>query len=952
MLRAGKSLSQNVIARSARVSHAWYRSVGAEKKQNGCSPVMRNLDLRESVNGPLLRTQRLYSTEALCLDHSNDHDIDFSKSKLPPNFDSFAEEAQLFLKTQPEGELRTKVINNLPRCLEGDWLVECYTPRQKVLDVRQKQTVSTDVRDFFQANTQNEASLFVRWVLLLIQNEQQSGDYIFSCGGTNPLMQLLKEVNGNIPPAWWIKMCRAFAPNLLHAALLRGNAANAMDQQPMDVQQKWYKDMARWGLDIVTLFNHQNGIDQMMAGLYSCEESGLNVFPAYSITTDPPHRYAFPGSWAPTRARIFFDELKGVFDKNGFRDPMALYLKEPGNKVSPQEASDLVQLVKQSEWGQLGLPTIWHGHNNGGFAASVAIAASQSGVDVVETTSFTPYNAQPNRLEFLNGLKGCGYFSDIHGGILTSDHRPVRSLKKPGLNGDAALFCRKVEDDCSNKLAEQKINYRSRETGEAGGQSSFMNGELGTDGVFDLMNNGYMQTGREEMGGSCQVTPYADHVFRLAMYYYKKDRGKNSVFPKQIADSILGKYGVNPGSVNPSLYKQAQIEMMKDQFKVHQIQVDDDLLSQFADVIRDATLPFELESRREEFKRLIDSLEVMKKYDGLASEFEMSLSAVPEHERRDWWLSFKSLKGGAELDTSWCESLDELITRYKDVMRLIESNQGPSFKDEKQAYEAFLRGDERGDSFLDRIKESVSVPEISDQAFADSVRAASHWTVNFSETLPEGIEKTSQRLQEYDELYALGLSPEEVEELSSSYAQLARGVFEAPLMDQFINLGLFAGYEKTERSRVEIINLLSKATIERLNKADKSELKKINSEIVEISRGIQQSHFYTMRLDYLKTLENRYGLHERSDFSAIEKKYKAQIDLARKKCEDRLKVVTDHIESNIQSIQTILPENSFRNDRKDIIAIAKAAPYSSVFPSASKYKLERDIRPDDMVMGW
>lgn len=100
-----------------------------------------------------------------------------------------------------------------------------------------KQTASTDVRDWPQSNTQNEMSLFNRWTLLLIENAQNKGDYLFSCGGTSPLMMLLKEFNGNIPPAWWIKMCRAFAPNLLHTALLRGNAANGMDLQPMDVQK-------------------------------------------------------------------------------------------------------------------------------------------------------------------------------------------------------------------------------------------------------------------------------------------------------------------------------------------------------------------------------------------------------------------------------------------------------------------------------------------------------------------------------------------------------------------------------------------------------------------------------------------------------------------------------------------------------------------------------------------
>lgn len=94
-----------------------------------------------------------------------------------------------------------------------------------------------------------------------------------------------------------------------------------------------------------------------------------------------------------------------------------------------------------------------------------------------------------------------------------------------------------------------------------------MNAELGYAGVFTLMNGGYMQDAREAMGGSCQVTPYADHVFRLAAFNYRRTAlGQDYIkFPKAVADSVLGKYGLNPGYINPDLYRQSQVEMMRDQ---------------------------------------------------------------------------------------------------------------------------------------------------------------------------------------------------------------------------------------------------------------------------------------------------------------------------------------------------------------------------------------------------
>lgn len=74
--------------------------------------------------------------------------------------------------------------------------------------------------------------------------------------------------------------------------------------------------MAASGLDVVCLFNHQNDINQMMAGIRSCEETGLNLFPAYSLHVDPDARYSYPGSWAPIRAQSFFNEMKSVFSKH------------------------------------------------------------------------------------------------------------------------------------------------------------------------------------------------------------------------------------------------------------------------------------------------------------------------------------------------------------------------------------------------------------------------------------------------------------------------------------------------------------------------------------------------------------------------------------------------------------------------------------------------------------
>lgn len=115
--------------------------------------------------------------------------------------------------------------------------------------------------------------------------------------------------------------------------------------------------------------------------------------------------------------------------------------------MKAQEASYTVQLVKDSEWGRQGIPTAFHGHSNGGFSMSVAHAVSCAGIDVLETNSMTSKNAQPNYFHYLNTLSGGGQYRNVHdGGILAHDSRPMRYAKSIGLERDALLFYRTIEE--------------------------------------------------------------------------------------------------------------------------------------------------------------------------------------------------------------------------------------------------------------------------------------------------------------------------------------------------------------------------------------------------------------------------------------------------------------------------------------------------------------------------
>lgn len=135
--------------------------------------------------------------------------------------------------------------------------------------------------------------------------------------------------------------------------------------------------------------------------------------------------------------------------------------------------------------------------------------------------------------------------------------------------------------------------------------------------------------------------------------------------------------------------------------------------------------------------------------------------------------------------------------------------------------------------------------------------------------------------------------------------------------------------------------MLDKAYLKQMSKIQKDELKLIEPEVEELSKGLHQKNFFDSRLKYLDRLKSRYNLNDPGDLSAIDEMHAAQIESSRQGCLDRLDKINGHLDHHVKEARKKFPENACAFYTKgQLLAIGKAAPYSHFF-ALSKYKVER-----------
>ncbi len=312
------------------------------------------------------------------------------------------------------------------------------------------------------------------------------------------------------------------APKTPHMMLLRGQNIVQYTSFPDDVVEAFVAATAARGLDIFRVFDALNDIRNLRTAIKAVKKAGKHAQGAICYTLSPVHTVANFLKLAEEIAALGCDSI---------------CIKDMAGLIQPEIARALVAGIKE----RTKLPVVLHSHDTAGLAAASYHAATQAGVDWIDT-SIAPFangTGQPDTLRMLavlEGLDRCPAY----------DRAKLVALGKHFEKVYAELG--KFTSPANEKTDTATLVYQV----PGGMLSNFRNQlkEQKMDGQLEqvLAEIPYV---RECLGWIPLVTPTSQIVGTQAMLNVKFGRWKNIAQPT--ADVLLGKYGRTPGPVYADL---------------------------------------------------------------------------------------------------------------------------------------------------------------------------------------------------------------------------------------------------------------------------------------------------------------------------------------------------------------------------------------------------------------
>lgn len=312
------------------------------------------------------------------------------------------------------------------------------------------------------------------------------------------------------------------APKTPQMMLLRGQNIVQYTSFPDDVVEAFVAATAARGLDIFRVFDALNDVRNLGTALRAVKKAGKHAQGAICYTISPVHTVENFLKLATDIAALGCDSI---------------CIKDMAGLIQPEIARALVKGIKE----RTRLPVVLHSHDTAGLAAASYHAATQAGVDWIDT-SIAPFangTGQPDTLRMLavlEGLERCP----------TYDRATLISLGKHFEKVYAEMS--KFTSPANERTDTATLIYQV----PGGMLSNFRNQlkEQKMDGQLEavLAEIPYV---RECLGWIPLVTPTSQIVGTQAMLNVKFGRWKNIAQPT--VDVLLGKYGATPGKVDADL---------------------------------------------------------------------------------------------------------------------------------------------------------------------------------------------------------------------------------------------------------------------------------------------------------------------------------------------------------------------------------------------------------------
>ncbi len=176
---------------------------------------------------------------------------------------------------------------------------------------------------------------------------------------------------------------RAAMPNIMTQMLLRASNGVGYTNYPDNVVESFVKEAAK-GIDVFRVFDSLNWVENMRIAMNAVLETNKICEASICYTGDILN---------PDRAKYDLKYYVSMAKELEAAGAHMLGLKDMAGLLKPAAATMLIKTLKT----EIGIPIHFHTHDTSGIAASTILAASEAGVDAVDTAmdAFSGGTSQP-----------------------------------------------------------------------------------------------------------------------------------------------------------------------------------------------------------------------------------------------------------------------------------------------------------------------------------------------------------------------------------------------------------------------------------------------------------------------------------------------------------------------------------------------------------------------------
>jgi oxaloacetate decarboxylase alpha subunit/pyruvate carboxylase subunit B len=335
----------------------------------------------------------------------------------------------------------------------------------------------------------------------------------------------LRYLNEN--PFDRLRTLKKIAPKTPQLMLLRGQNIVQYASFPDDVVETFVRLTCENGQDILRIFDALNDVRNLQTAIKATKKCGKHARGELCYTISPVHTVENFVKMGVELEQMGCDSI-GIKDMSGI--------------IQPQIAYRMVKELK----GKVGIPITLHTHDTAGLGAASYLAAIDAGVDCVEV-SIVPFangTSQPDTQRMLALLEG-------HPRCPRFDTQKLAHLRDyfEGVYKELSKFTSPANERVDSDILIYQV---------PGGMLSNFRTQLKEQGMSDKFDAVLKEIPivREALGWIPLVTPTSQIVGTQAMMNVKFGRWKMVCQPAQ--DIALGKYGLTPGPIDPTVLAQVE----------------------------------------------------------------------------------------------------------------------------------------------------------------------------------------------------------------------------------------------------------------------------------------------------------------------------------------------------------------------------------------------------------